>query len=130
MDVRSEPATMVVMHTILIIDDNAGFRRQARAVLEADGMSVVGEAADGRSGLAAARSLRPDLVLLDVGLPDIEGFDVADELARDDPRPGVVLTSSRGASEYGPRLANSPVLGFVPKDELSGAAILAMVATR
>ena len=65
------------MNTILIIDDHAGFRVQARAILEADGFIVVGEADDGASGLAAARSIRPDLVLLDIGLPDIEGFDVA-----------------------------------------------------
>jgi DNA-binding NarL/FixJ family response regulator len=118
------------MQTILIIDDNAGFRRQARAVLEADGLSVVGEAMDGASGLAAARSLRPDLVLLDIGLPDIEGFEVAAQLADDDPRPLVVLTSSRGASEYGPRLAGAPVLGFIPKDELSGVAIQTMADGR
>jgi DNA-binding NarL/FixJ family response regulator len=118
------------MRTIFIIDDNAGFRRQARAVLEADGLSVIGEAADGATGLAAVRSARPDLVLLDIGLPDIEGFQVAQELAADDPRPLVVLTSSRSAIEYGPRLTGSPVLGFVPKDELSGSAILDLVAAR
>jgi DNA-binding NarL/FixJ family response regulator len=116
------------MQTILIVDDNASFRRQARAVLEADGLTVVGEAIDGASGLAEARRLRPDLVLLDVGLPDMEGFDVARELATHEPKPLVVLTSSRSASEYGPRLAGSPVLGFVPKDELSGAVILDLVA--
>jgi DNA-binding NarL/FixJ family response regulator len=116
------------MRTIFIIDDNAGFRRQARAVLEADGLSVVGEAADGLSGLAAVRAVRPDLVLLDIGLPDIEGFEVADALATDQPTSLVVLTSSRSASEYGPRLSSSPVLGFLPKDELSGTAILGMVA--
>jgi DNA-binding NarL/FixJ family response regulator len=116
------------MQTILIVDDSATFRRQARAVLEADGLTVVGEAVDGASGLAEARRLRPNLVLLDIGLPDIEGFDVARELATHDPRPLVVLTSSRSASEYGPRLAGSPVLAFVPKDELSGTAILDMVA--
>ncbi len=116
------------MRTIFIIDDNAVFRRQARAVLEADGLSVIGEAVDGASGLMAVRALRPDLVLLDVGLPDIDGFDVALRLAADDPTPLIVLTSSRSASEYGPRLSGSPVLGFVSKDELSGEAILGMVA--
>jgi DNA-binding NarL/FixJ family response regulator len=116
------------MQTILIIDDNAGFRRQARAVLEADGLSVVGEADDGASGLAAARTLRPDFVLLDIGLPDIEGFEVASQLAGDERPPLVVLTSSRAATEYGPRLTGSQVLGFVPKDELSGQTILSMLA--
>ena len=114
------------MNTILIVDDHAGFRLQARALLEADGFSVVGEAADGMSGLRAARSLRPDLLLLDIGLPDLEGFDVADQLAVDGPPPLVVLTSSRQASEYGPRLATSRILGFIPKEDLSGSAIRAL----
>jgi two-component system response regulator EvgA len=117
-----------VMNTILIIDDHTGFRVQARAILEADGFTVVGEADDGVSGLAAARSMRPDLVLLDIGLPDIEGFDVARELAVDGPPPHVVLTSSREASTYGPRLTTSHALGFIAKDELSGAAVRALVS--
>jgi DNA-binding NarL/FixJ family response regulator len=116
------------MNTILIVDDNAGFRVQARALLQADGFEVIGESSDGTSGLAAARSLRPDLVLLDIGLPDVEGFEVARVLALDGPPPLVVLTSSREASAYGPRLASSRALGFIPKDELSGAAIRALVA--
>ena len=121
---------MQPMQTILIVDDNAGFRRQARAVLEADGLSVVGEAADGASGLTAARSLRPDLVLLDIGLPDTDGFAVAEALADDGPPPLVILTSSRDASEYGPRLVEGRSLGFVPKDELSGARIRELLARR
>jgi DNA-binding NarL/FixJ family response regulator len=115
------------MATILIIDDHAAFRVQARALLVADGFSVIGEAVDGTSGLEAARTLRPDLVLLDIGLPDVEGFEVASELAVTGPPPLVVLTSSREASDYGPRLTSSQVLGFIPKDELSGAAIRALV---
>lgn len=114
------------MNTILIVDDHASFRLQARALLEADGFAVVGEAEDGTTGLAAARSLRPDLVLIDIGLPDIEGFAVARALAADGPPPFVVLTSSREASSYGPRLTSSRVLGFIPKDELSGSAIRAL----
>jgi DNA-binding NarL/FixJ family response regulator len=115
------------MTTILIVDDHAPFRVQARALLEADGFTVVGEADTGISGLAAARSLRPHLVLLDIGLPDVEGFEVASALAADGPPPFVVLTSSREASAYGARLASARVLGFIPKDELSGAAIRAFV---
>lgn len=87
------------MNTVLIVGDHAGFRVQARALLEADGFSVVGEAADGTSGLRAARSLRPDLVLLDIGLPDIDGFEVADQLAIDLAPSLVVLISSRQATE-------------------------------
>jgi two-component system, NarL family, nitrate/nitrite response regulator NarL len=114
------------MNTILIVDDHAGFRLQARSLLEADGFSVIGEAADGASGLREARSLRPDVVLLDVGLPDMDGFVVANQLARDGRPPHVVLTSSRHASEYAGRLPHSPVLGFIPKEELSGPAIRAL----
>jgi two-component system response regulator EvgA len=127
---RERDATIVRMNSILIIDDHSTFRAQARAILENDGFTVVGEAVDGTSGLAAARSLRPDLVLLDIGLPDVEGFEVARALAVDGPPPFVVLTSSRDASAYGPRLSSSRVLGFVPKDELSGAAIRALTGGR
>jgi DNA-binding NarL/FixJ family response regulator len=134
-DVRDSPVGAsdpewhaVGMHTILIVDDHAPFRAQARALLEADGFTIVGESETGSTGLAAARALRPHLVLLDIGLPDIEGFEVARELAADGPPPFVVLTSTREASEYGSRLANSQVLGFIPKDELSGAALRALAA--
>jgi len=112
--------------TILIVDDNTRFRAQARGLLEADGFEVIGEAIDGASGLRAVRSLNPDLVLLDVGLPDLDGFAVARELADDGGPPRVVLTSSREAGAYGRRLAASPVLGFIAKDELSGPAIRAL----
>ncbi len=111
---------------ILIVDDHGQFRSQARALLEADGFVVVGEAEDGASGLRAARALLPELVLLDIGLPDTDGFAVAREMAVIEGAPRVVLTSSRDAGAYGPLLATSPVLGFVPKDELSGAAIRAL----
>jgi DNA-binding NarL/FixJ family response regulator len=119
--------TMGDMNTILIVDDHAAFRVQARALLEADGFVVIGEAETGTSGLAAARSLRPHLVLLDIGLPDVEGFEVAHALAADGPPPFVVLTSSRDASAYGPRVANSRVLGFIAKDDLSGAALRSLI---
>ena len=111
------------MNTILIVDDHAAFRVQARAVLEEDGFKVVGEADTGLGGLAAVRELKPYLVLLDIGLPDVEGFEVARALAGDGPPPFVLLTSTRDASAYGKRVANSRALGFIPKDELSGAAI-------
>jgi two-component system response regulator EvgA len=114
------------MNSILIVDDHANFRVQARAVLENEGFDVVGEASDGASGVAAARSLRPDLVLLDISLPDVEGFEVAKTLALDGPPPYVVLTSSRDASAYGQKLTSSRVLGFIAKEELSGAAIRAL----
>jgi DNA-binding NarL/FixJ family response regulator len=115
------------MTTILIVDDDARFRTQAHDVLEADGFVVIGEAVDGASGLEAAQALRPDYVLLDIGLPDIEGFEVARTLAVDGPPPWVVLTSSRDARAYGRRLTNGHSLGFIPKERISGAAIRALV---
>ena len=117
------------MNTILIIDDDPRFRTQAQDLLEADGFTVIGQAEDGASGLEAARSLRPDFVLLDIGLPDVEGFEVARGLAIDGPPPLVVLTSSRDARAYGRRLANGHALGFIPKERISGAAIRALVDT-
>ena len=114
------------MNTILIVDDDARFRIQASAVLESDGFVVIGQAADGASGLRAVHSLRPEYVLLDIGLPDIDGFQVAQTLALTGPPPLVVLTSSRDASAYGSRLVKGSSLGFIPKEELSGAAIRAL----
>jgi two-component system response regulator EvgA len=115
------------MSTILIIDDDSRFRTQAGDLLHGDGFVVIGEAVDGASGLDAAASLRPDFVLLDIGLPDIEGFEVARRLAVGGPPPLVVLTSSRDARAYGPRLTGGDHLGFIPKELISGAAIRALV---
>ena len=115
------------MTTILIVDDDPRFRTQARDVLEADGFMVIGQAVDGASGLKAGQALQPDFVLLDIGLPDIEGFEVAKALTADGPPPWVVLTSSRDARAYGRRLTNGHSLGFIPKEHISGAAIWALV---
>src|SRR5690349_22653991 len=112
----AEPApgeTMTaVPRTLLIVDDHDGFRDGARALLETDGFEVVGEAADGQSAIAAARRLRPDVVLLDVQLPGLDGFEVAERLADGADPPAIVLTSSRGADAFRRRLANSPARGF------------------
>jgi DNA-binding NarL/FixJ family response regulator len=116
-----------VERTVLIVDDHPGFRSAARALLEADGFDVVGEAADGESGLAAAERLRPELVLLDIQLPDLDGFAVAERLASSQSPPAVVLVSSRDRSAYRRRLAGSPARGFVAKSDLSGAAIAALI---
>jgi DNA-binding NarL/FixJ family response regulator len=113
--------------TVLIIDDHPSFRASARHVLEDAGFAVIGEAPDGASGLAAARALRPAVVLLDVQLPDIDGFDVAACLAGQGGGPAVVLTSSRDRSEFGGIIARTGARGFVPKDELSGPALEALL---
>jgi DNA-binding NarL/FixJ family response regulator len=112
-----------VERTVLIVDDHPGFRSAARALLEADGFDVVGEAADGESGLAAAERLRPGLVLLDIQLPDLDGFAVAERLASSQPAPAVVLVSSRDPSDFGALVSVSGARGFIAKGELSGAAI-------
>lgn len=113
--------------TVLIVDDHADFRMFARSILEAGGFDVVGEAADGASGLTSARALRPGLVLLDVQLPDIDGFAVCEQLAGDDAPPAVVLTSSRDVASFRRRLGGSSALGFIAKAELSAAALATFV---
>lgn len=115
--------TSVHMAAILIVDDHRAFRRQARALLEAEGLQVVGEASDGRSAMAAVRELAPHIVLLDIGLPDVDGFEVAEQLSREPFPPRVVLISSREATTYGTRIGTSPVAGFIQKDALSATAI-------
>jgi len=103
-----------VRTTLLIVDDHAGFRSLARALLEAEGYAVVGEAVDGESAIAMAAKLDPDVVLLDIALPDIDGFAVCERIVEANPsRPDVVLTSSRDASTYRTRIAASAARGFV-----------------
>jgi CheY-like chemotaxis protein len=112
--------------TVLIVDDHPTFRRSARLLLESEGYVVVGEAGDGAEALAAARELAPQVVLLDVQLPDIDGFDVAARLTGSDDGPVVVLTSSRDGSDFGPLIERSGARGFVPKAELSGERLRAL----
>jgi DNA-binding NarL/FixJ family response regulator len=96
-------------------------------LLQAEGFDVIGEAGKGRDALVAAARLRPEVVLLDIMLPDIDGFEVARHLAYGPVRPRVVLTSSREAADFGDRIEASPATGFLHKDDLSGDA-LAVVA--
>jgi DNA-binding NarL/FixJ family response regulator len=117
-----------VCRSVLIVDDHAEFRRIVRALLEAEGFEVVGEAADGESALIAAARLQPRLVLLDIQLPDLDGFEVAARLADGSDPPAVILTSTRSANSYRRRLANTPALGFIAKSELSGEALAALGA--
>jgi DNA-binding NarL/FixJ family response regulator len=116
-----------VRTTVLIVDDHDDFRASAGALLDAEGFMVVGGVASGRAAVAAVERLRPDVVLLDIQLPDVDGFAVAGQLAeiRDPPR--VVLISSREAAAYGPRLATARAQGFLTKRELSGASLAALV---
>ena len=113
--------------TVLIVDDHAGFRRAARAVLEAEGFDVIAESSTGTEAIEAVERFRPDLVLLDIGLPDLDGIEVAGRLTTADRSLAVVLTSSRDASDYR-HLERSGARGFIPKAELSGAAVAAITA--
>jgi DNA-binding NarL/FixJ family response regulator len=114
--------------TVLIVDDHAGFRASARSMLELEGFDVVGEAEDGSSGIGLTQELRPDVVLLDIALPDASGFEVAERIASLPSE--VVLTSSREQDDLGRRLGSSSVLGFIPKDQLSGAELSRLLRRR
>jgi DNA-binding NarL/FixJ family response regulator len=113
---------------VLIVDDHEAFRAWASSALREDGLEVVSEAATGEEAIAAARAHRPDLILLDIQLPDISGFEVAERLRGE--AAVVVLTSSRDAADYRTRLATTPAAGFVPKVEITGAALLAFLERR
>lgn len=115
--------------TTLIVDDHAGFRTSARVLLEMEGYAVIGEAADGASAVRAAETLRPDFVLLDVQLPDTQGFQVAREILGRGLTKAVVLVSSREESDYGDSVHLSGALGFVAKAELSGDKLRALLLT-
>lgn len=110
--------------TVVIVDDHARFRRSARRLLELEGFDVVGEAVDGASALAEVRRLRPDLTLVDVGLPDMSGFEVAERVGS---TTQVVLVSSRRHDEVGRRARSCGAVGFVPKDELAGDTLVALI---
>lgn len=116
-----------VRTTVLIVDDHADFRASATALLEAEGFAVVGGAADGETAVEAIARLSPEIVLLDVQLPDTDGFALADRLAQLAEPPRVVLISSRAAAAYGARVDAAPALGFLTKQELSGAGLAALV---
>jgi DNA-binding NarL/FixJ family response regulator len=112
---------------ILIVDDHDGFRRSAARALTAEGWSVVGEAEDGEGGLRAAADCGPDVVLLDVGLPDVSGIEVARELHQRSPEMAVVLVSTHDREDYGELALASGARGFISKLELSGKALEALV---
>jgi len=117
-----------VATTLLIVDDHAGFRGFARRLMEAEGLVVVGEAADGPSAITETARLDPDVVLLDVMLPGLDGFEVCERLfATRANRPAVVLTSSRDRSSYADRMARSAARGFIAKHALSGQTLTALL---
>jgi DNA-binding NarL/FixJ family response regulator len=111
---------------VLIVDDHPSFRTGARRLLEAEGFEVVGEAEDGATAIAATASLHPELVLLDVNLPDLDGFQVTQRIVAAG-GPPVVLTSSRDRADYGDCVDVCGARGFVHKADLSGLALTALL---
>jgi DNA-binding NarL/FixJ family response regulator len=108
---------------VFIVDDHEPFRAAARLALEQAGFDVVGEAADGRAALTGITRLRPELVLLDVHLPELDGFDVAAGLAERGILPAIVFISVSDSPAQRRRIAASPAMGFLPKNEFSAAAL-------
>jgi DNA-binding NarL/FixJ family response regulator len=113
--------------TLLIVDDHPEFRSFVRAMLAADGFDVTGDVPDGEAAVAAVRELEPDVVLLDVQLPGIDGFEVANRIAALEAPPAVILTSTRDAEDFEGRLSAAPVLGFVPKHSMSVDRLLELL---
>ena len=114
--------------SVLIVDDHAGFRSWARALLEMQGYEVVGEAEDGVSAITLVRSVKPQVVLLDIRLPDIDGFEVTRRLTHEGSDATVVLVSSRDAADFGGQLASCGAQGFIAKADLSATALEAVLA--
>jgi DNA-binding NarL/FixJ family response regulator len=112
---------------IIVVDDNARFRARARLRLEADGYAVVAEAADGASALEAVERHRPQVVLLDIGLPDMSGLTLAERLTSEPGGPAVVLTSTHDAADFGDQITRCGARGFVPKAAFSTDKITALL---
>jgi two-component system nitrate/nitrite response regulator NarL len=113
--------------TVLVVDDHAEFRTAARRLFEAGGFEVIGEAADIASAMAAARELRPRVVVLDVQLPDGDGIDSVGGLLEDDADRSVVLVSTRDESAYGTRIRESAARGFIQKIDLSANRLIELL---
>ena len=115
----------------LIVDDNAGFRDEMRALLEEQGISVVGDAASGTEALERIAESRPDVVLVDIDLRGESGLALARRLGEDvksDALPKVILISTHDEGEYADLIEASPAVGFLAKTDLSAATIRRMLA--
>lgn len=112
----------------MIVDDNPGFRASARRVLEDEGYRVLAEAGDGESGVALVLDLVPDIAIVDIQLPGIDGFEVTRRIGEAAAAPAVVLTSSRDRSDFGSLVEGSLARGFVPKSRLSAGAVEALMS--
>ena len=123
------PPTAQRLTRVMLVDDHASFRATARWLLESEGYAVVAEAASGESALDLAVDADPELVLLDIGLPGIDGFQVCSAIRARVPRARIVLISSRDLSDVGPeRVLACGAAGFVHKADLSHAALASIVS--
>ncbi len=116
-----------MVRTVLIVDDHPRFRRSARALLEFEGFEVVGEAATGAEALALTAELAPEALLLDVQLPDFDGFEVADRVRGRSPQPQIVFVSNRDAVDFGTKVGASGARGFISKAALSGESLVSLL---
>jgi DNA-binding NarL/FixJ family response regulator len=108
----------------LIVDDNASFLKAATALLEREGVSVVGVASNGGEALTHARALRPDVILLDIALGAESGLEIARRLDEADPNGAtVILISTHAEADFADLIDATPAAGFVPKSELSASAV-------
>lgn len=113
--------------SVLVIDDNPAFREALRQLLARGGFVVIAEAENGREGIRQAGAHRPDIAIVDVQLPDIDGFEVAGEIGGLGLNVQVILTSSLDGADLGALVIDSPAEGFIPKAELSSSAIDALL---
>jgi len=115
---------------IVIVDDDPSFLATVRQLLEAEGFAVVGEALNGLDGVAVAAETAPDIVLVDVTLPDIDGFEVVERLADGENAPPAVLTSIRSAEDFGSLIETSRARAFIPKADITGQALAGLLDER
>lgn len=115
------------MTRVLVVDDHPSFRASVRLLLEAEGFDVVGEASNLAGAVAQAAALEPDVVLLDVQLPDGDGFALARRLCAEGRAPRIVLVSSRDESDYGHLVGDCGAIGFIAKGDLTGSALAALL---
>jgi two-component system, NarL family, nitrate/nitrite response regulator NarL len=107
----------------LLVDDSSGFLQVARALLERQGIDVVGAASTGDEALRLVGELQPDVALVDIDLGPESGFDLARRLARETSLHRVILISTHSEDDFADLIAESPAIGFLSKSQLSATAI-------
>ena len=113
----------------VIVDDDEEFLKVAQALLERGGITVAGVAHNSVEALQRVQALRPDIVLIDIRLGQESGFDVARSLTGNGHSAALIMISTHAGEDYAELIAESPVVGFLPKAELSAAAITRILGT-